>query len=183
MPVREHILDLSDAERKDALLVAASESGKEPSVLEKDVWVVWVLQVLFQSEHAEALTFKGGTSLSKCHNVIERFSEDVDLTYDIRSLLPELKEEKDEVIPSSGEKAKRIIKRIKAALPQRVEEKIVPTLQQALESIRAQGSISLSASPDDVSVILDYQSGLERPEYMKTGVVLEFGARSTAIQG
>jgi predicted nucleotidyltransferase component of viral defense system len=52
-----------------------------PAVVEKDFWVTWVLDRLFQQpELARLLMFKGGTSLSKVYRLIERFSEDIDLT-------------------------------------------------------------------------------------------------------
>ena len=50
-----------------------------PVLLEKDFWVCWLLGLLFGSEFAGSLVFKGGTSLSKVFSVIERFSEDIDL--------------------------------------------------------------------------------------------------------
>lgn len=56
------------------------------AIIEKDYWVVWLLDLLFSGPYADALTFKGGTSLSKAYKVIDRFSEDVDLTID-RSLI------------------------------------------------------------------------------------------------
>ena len=78
---------LSTAERLDALNAAANTSGLLPHLLEKDIWVVWSLRHLFAGPYAEHLVFKGGTSLSKAYGVIRRFSEDVDLTYDIRAML------------------------------------------------------------------------------------------------
>jgi len=77
---------LSADERRDALAVAADASGRPIHLLEKDVWVVWALQALFGSHYGRHLVFKGGTSLSKGYGVISRFSEDVDLTYDIREI-------------------------------------------------------------------------------------------------
>jgi len=70
------------------VLEAALGRGLEraAALLEKDVWVVWALQTLFAAPFGEHLVFKGGTSLSKAYNLIRRFSEDVDLTYDIRAL-------------------------------------------------------------------------------------------------
>ena len=50
-----------------------------PPSVEKDVWVTAVLRALFVLPYAENLSFKGGTSLSKCYNLIERFSEDIDI--------------------------------------------------------------------------------------------------------
>lgn len=53
------------------------------AAVEKDFWVCWTLQKLFGlSEWGAHLTFKGGTSLSKCWNLIERFSEDIDIVID-----------------------------------------------------------------------------------------------------
>ena len=68
-----------DKEFEDAVN-AASEYFKLRTVLiEKDYWVTYVLKNLSQSEFFEKVIFKGGTSLSKAHNCIERFSEDIDL--------------------------------------------------------------------------------------------------------
>ncbi len=47
-------------------------------IIEKDFWVCWTLRRLYGMEGAPQLLFKGGTSLSKCFRLIERFSEDID---------------------------------------------------------------------------------------------------------
>jgi len=65
-------------------------SGRPLHLLDKDVWVVWILDVLFRAPFASHIVFKGGSSLSKAYQIIRRFSEDVDLTYDIRALAPDL---------------------------------------------------------------------------------------------
>jgi hypothetical protein len=86
----DSFLQLSDADRREVLGVAADRSGRPAHLLEKDVWVVWALATLYGSPLGEHLVFKGGTSLSKAYGVIRRFSEDVDLTYDIRALAPNI---------------------------------------------------------------------------------------------
>lgn len=75
-------------------------------MLEKDIWVVWALRALFTSPLSADLTFKGGTSLSKVYKVIDRFSEDIDLTYDIRKLIPDLIGEGGE-LPASRSQASK----------------------------------------------------------------------------
>src|SRR5690606_17045090 len=50
--------------------------------VEKDWWVVQVLSVVFQMDVGRHLVFKGGTSLSKAWQLIQRFSEDIDLAID-----------------------------------------------------------------------------------------------------
>ena len=81
---------LSRADQAEALEVAAGRTGRPAHLLEKDIWVVWALSAIYASPLAEKLTFKGGTSLSKVYKIIDRFSEDIDLTYDIRELVPDL---------------------------------------------------------------------------------------------
>ena len=73
-------LDLPADERRLYIEQAAVRRNVSPVVLEKDFWVYWLLGVLFESEFAGSLVFKGGTSLSKVFGVIERFSEDIDLS-------------------------------------------------------------------------------------------------------
>src|ERR1700722_8273613 len=70
-------------DRRDIFTEAASKLGIRPTIIEKDFWVCLVLKLLFQkSRFAKSLVFKGGTSLSKAHGLIERFSEDIDLVLD-----------------------------------------------------------------------------------------------------
>lgn len=65
---------------REALSLAAHQSGIVPAVVEKDYYVTMILRLL--REHVPFIVFKGGTSLSKCFRVIHRFSEDVDITID-----------------------------------------------------------------------------------------------------
>ena len=65
----------------DAINMAAEKYGIIPSAIEKDYYVTLILKEL--SESLGFVVFKGGTSLSKCHKVIKRFSEDIDIAIDI----------------------------------------------------------------------------------------------------
>jgi len=77
----EKFAQLPNQERHDILQEAASQRGLTDIILEKDFWVCWTLKQLFLSPALSPyLTFKGGTSLSKAYGLIERFSEDIDLT-------------------------------------------------------------------------------------------------------
>ena len=124
---------LSTAERLEALDLAANTSGLPPHLLEKDIWVVWSLRHLFAGPYAEHLVFKGGTSLSKAYGVIRRFSEDVDLTYDIRAIASDLVGDADAPLPVSKSQEKKWSKEIHARLSDWVGAKIVPRLKQDLE--------------------------------------------------
>lgn len=49
-------------------------------ITDKDFWVYGVLKQLVEMQDHKNIAFKGGTSLSKVFNIIDRFSEDVDIT-------------------------------------------------------------------------------------------------------
>ncbi|WNY27934.1 hypothetical protein MmiEs2_01130 [Methanimicrococcus stummii] len=77
----------SEENRRELFQATANRMGIQPAIVEKDFWVCWILDYLFhRSLLKNHLVFKGGTSLSKCYNLIERFSEDVDLILDWRVL-------------------------------------------------------------------------------------------------
>lgn len=64
---------------QDAVRVTAQQMNIPPEFVEKDYWVTYVLFAIFNSKIGNETVFKGGTSLSKCYKLIERFSEDIDL--------------------------------------------------------------------------------------------------------
>ncbi len=64
----------------EGAIVAAADYFQIPEIfIEKDYWVTYALHQLFHSDVKDLIVFKGGTSLSKCYNVIQRFSEDIDI--------------------------------------------------------------------------------------------------------
>ena len=65
---------------QDAIELAYEQTGIMAQAIEKDYYVTMLLRLL--SEKMPYIVFKGGTSLSKCHKVIKRFSEDIDITID-----------------------------------------------------------------------------------------------------
>jgi len=76
-----------EKDRRDLFRAAAQKMDVHEAIVEKDFWVCWVLDYLFQeSPWRDHLAFKGGTSLSKAFGAIERFSEDTDLILDWRTL-------------------------------------------------------------------------------------------------
>ena len=166
---------LSTAERLDALNAAANTSGLLPHLLEKDVWVVWSLRHLFAGPYAEHLVFKGGTSLSKAYGIIRRFSEDVDLTYDIRAIAGDLVGDADTPLPASKSQEKKWTKEIRARLSGWVGAEIVPRLKLDLE----QHSLPATVRAEGDKAFIDYAPLAIGTGYVAPAVMLEFGARST----
>lgn len=76
-------VDLSKEDRTDVLDRVSTELNiRQREVIEKDWWVTTVLRAMFSLPYAGHLSFKGGTSLSKCWHLIDRFSEDIDIAID-----------------------------------------------------------------------------------------------------
>ena len=88
----------------------------------------WLLGILFQTEFAKSLVFKGGTSLSKVYGVINRFSEDIDL-----SLAPSILE-----LPQAGRtrtQADKWMKAAEAACGRIIETAVMPVLEERTASV------------------------------------------------
>ncbi|MBU0878338.1 MAG: nucleotidyl transferase AbiEii/AbiGii toxin family protein [Candidatus Omnitrophica bacterium] len=67
---------LSEDDKQAYFGVAADNLNVMPQLIEKDFWVCWILKILFSLPvSGRHLTFKGGTSLSKCYNIINRFQK------------------------------------------------------------------------------------------------------------
>lgn len=171
----EAFLRLSATDRMDALGVAADRLGRPPHLLEKDVWVVWAIQHLFASEVGANLVFKGGTSLSKAYQVIDRFSEDVDLTFDIRALIPDLLQGREEAMPTTASEERRWSKRVRQALP----EWVAGTIQRILQAALDHDGFGATLRVDGDKLFIDYPNLTRGTGYVSPTVMLEFGARST----
>jgi hypothetical protein len=174
--VGEAFLRLSHKDRADALGTAAFESGRPADLLEKDVWVVWSLDALFRSPCGEHLRFKGGTSLSKVFGAITRFSEDIDVTYDIRALLPDMANAVHEPLPASRSQEKKWSGEVRRRLPEWVRTYALPLVQARL----AQDDAPAEARVEEDRLYVRYQRVADSAtEYVRPEVMVEFGARST----
>lgn len=108
---------LSNQDRSDIFRETASLMHTTNAIVEKDFWVVWVLDKLFSNAKlGKILMFKGGTSLSKVFGLIERFSEDIDLILNWNLLTKEnpyddrSKNQQNKFNKSINEKAQKYIK-------------------------------------------------------------------------
>lgn len=136
---------------------------------------MWSLRHLFAAPYAPHLIFKGGTSLSKAYGVIQRFSEDVDLTYDIRAIASDLIGEAGAPLPASRSQEKKWSKEIRTRLAEWVMAEVIPGLQQDLE----QHGLPAQARAEGDKVFIEYTPLVSGTGYVPLAVMLEFGARST----
>jgi hypothetical protein len=173
----ESWFSLSLDDQAEALEFAASRTGRPAHLLEKDIWVVCVLSAIYESDLASKLTFKGGTSLSKVYRIIDRFSEDVDLTYDIRELVADLLKQGNP-IPETGSQEKKISSAVRHRLPDWIEARVKPVINAALAKAGLEASLTLAGKDRD-KLILAYPAVKTGTGYSAPTIQLEFGARAT----
>jgi len=171
----DQFLQLSAEDRREVLAIASDRSKRPVHLLEKDVWVVWALRTLCATALGESLVFKGGTSLSKAYGAIRRFSEDVDLTYDIRALAPDLVGDNEEALPKTRSEEKRWSGEVRRRLPTWVADTVAPLIADELQKQSLPAEIRVEA--DRLYII--YQAIGLGSGYVAPSVMLEFGARST----
>lgn len=116
----DNFFNLSKDIQRDILTGAESKLNVKAEIIEKDIWICWVLSKLFTLPIKMA--FKGGTSLSKAYNLIDRFSEDVDVTIDYLDLMPNI----DLSIPTSRSQLKKLREALQLKVKQYAMEKILP---------------------------------------------------------
>lgn len=173
-----------DAKDKRAYFeVAAANLNIMPQLVEKDFWVCWILKVLFLlPEVGGHLTFKGGTSLSKCYSVIKRFSEDIDISIE-RTFLSKAKAIEPNKEKSNKENQKRL-KELQEVCKTKINEVIVPGLKQTIAEAlpnKKEWKIELDAEdPDGQTVLFTFPHSMtsNAESYIRSSVKVEFGARA-----
>lgn len=175
------VLNASEADRRDLFLGTAARLGTAVQNVEKDFWVCWVLDALFNGmdRGGPRLLFKGGTSLSKAFGLISRFSEDIDITVFRDDLGQHAEPEELEAL--SGKQRRRRLDAIRAACQAFIQGEFSAQLNARAQECIAQG-FRLELDPDDAdgqSLLLWYPTVTPRPdEYIRAAVKIEAGAKS-----
>jgi len=168
--------NLSEEQKRMVISQTANKIGLPVQAVEKDLWVTIILQIVFTLPFADKLVFKGGSSLSKVWNLIQRFSEDIDLALD-RS-----------VFGYEGDLTKNQLKKLRKESSLFVRDTFFNALQEALTSCGISNLCQAEAEPngkgDDTypeprKIHIRYKSLFaERLSYLLPEVMLEVGARS-----
>lgn len=145
-------------EQKQLLSLTAASEGINEVAVEKDWWVSVALKALFQTSCASDLLFKGGTSLSKGWNLIERFSEDIDISIDHTFFGTE---------PQNNTQLKKLRKKsrkyihdtLSIELGEQLEKMGITNYQ--VENITIDGGRSIDTDSDPTVIHLNYESVLE----------------------
>lgn len=170
---------VSNPETRSQLFTQTGAAMDLPAHLaEKDFWVCWTLKHLFSipslSEH---LIFKGGTTLSKVHGIINRFSEDIDLTIDREAFGFD---ENPEEAPSRKQRD-LLIDKMASECSRYICGKLCGILQDQFRLSLSGLSWDIVADPDDPdaqTLFFHYPTVFPASEYNPPAVKLEFGSKS-----
>ncbi len=170
----EAFLQLSPEEQADILQTRATKLGRRAEHLEKDIWICWVLHGLFGMPGRLPMAFKGGTSLSKVYGAIRRFSEDVDITVDYKSLDQSIDPFDPKVSRTARDKYTELL-RIKLA--DHTNNVIRPHFENLLSQFPEKPTGPLKISEDGEQLFIPYPSRFGKDE----SVLLEFGGRNVIV--
>lgn len=176
------VIAAADAERRDLFLGAAARLGTAVQNVEKDFWVCWTLDALFNGLPAGGprLLFKGGTSLSKAFGLISRFSEDIDITI-FRDDLGQGVEAAD-LDELSGKRRRARLDAIRDACQGYIAGPLTTQFTDIAATAIPGGRFRLEADPDDKDgqTLLFWYPAVTAAEgdYIRAAVKIEAGAKS-----
>ena len=181
------IIAASPEDRRGLFLATANRLGTPLQNVEKDFWVSWVLDLLFNGRDASEprLLFKGGTSLSKAYGLISRFSEDIDITVFREDIGQDI--EVGDLEGLSGKQQRLRLEAIKqacqayiqGALKERLNRQIKAAFHDVGVSITEAPVVQDPDDPDKQTLLVRYPSVSTNPdEYVKPTVKIEAGAKS-----
>jgi len=172
----EKLFGLPLNEQSKIYRAVAEQLERAPVVLEKDVWVCWVLETLFTMPGRLPMAFKGGTSLSKVFNAISRFSEDVDITLDYRGLDRSFDPFAESV---SRSRLKKFSEELQSFVRDHAITVVLPHFQQSLAQQFGDDHSRVEVSDDGEQMRVHYPTVLDAPgDYVGNSVLIEFGGRN-----
>ncbi len=164
------LANLPKNELNAILQEVSSVKGLSKAIIEKDLWVCVVLDYLFsKSPWRDGLAFKGGTSLSKAYNLIERFSEDIDLILDWRVIGYDKTEPLAE---RSANQQDKLNKKILAKTSEFLQTTLIPRIKKDLSELISR---DLQIIYEDDAVIIGYGNAYADASILHA-IRLEIGA-------
>ena len=178
----QSVITASDGERRDLFLSAATRLGTPVQNVEKDFWVCWTLDVLFNGLDAGGprLLFKGGTSLSKAFSLISRFSEDIDITV-FRGDLGQAADMAD-LDALSGKKRRARLDAIRDACQAYIAGPMREKFSRLASTVIPEARFRLELDPEDKDgqTLLFWYPAVTATsgDYIRSAVKIECGAKS-----
>ena len=163
----DKVASLVEEQRRKLFTETARKMNTTPAIIEKDFWVVWTLDKIFNDDRLnKILMFKGGTSLSKVFDLIGRFSEDIDLILDWR----EVTGEDPEAQRDSKNKQVKFNAQVNEEAKAYISNVILPVISTLLSPL----CVCCIDEEDAFNINITYPASFDDP-YLKPQILLEIG--------
>ena len=177
----QEIISADSADRSDLFLTTARRLGTPLINIEKDFWVCWTLNTLYhrQPSAGPRLLFKGGTSLSKAYGLINRFSEDIDVTV-FRDDLGH-PAGTAEIATLSNKKRKAALEAIATDCSRYITTDLLSSVSEALATdTGGQGRVEIDRADSSGQTLLVWYPRVDASDtgYVQAAVKIESGAKS-----
>jgi hypothetical protein len=175
--------DVSNEDKYSILEIANEKLSKNPEVIEKDIWLTGSLYWIFSSPWADCFSFNGGSALTKAYNLVDRFSEDVDIIFDVRKLIPE-EIIKNGIIPKNRTGADKRNKNVRHALNSLIDNEFIPYLNKRstnIEGIKIQTETREKSEKQPKDIIIEYPTLIPKRigRYIDNKIRIEFRGITT----
>ncbi len=181
------VIAATPKDRLGLFLATANQLGTSLQNVEKDFWVCWVLDLLFNGREITEprLLFKGGTSLSKAYGLISRFSEDIDITVFREDIGQDI--EISDLERLSGKQQRIRLGAIKQACQTYIQGALKERLNLQIETVFREAGISAIQEAvvsdvddhDQQTLLIRYPATtIEVEDYVRPTVKIEAGAKS-----
>lgn len=175
------IAQSSEADRRGLFQTAAQRLGCAPENVEKDFWVSVTLDILYnQTSLKPRLLFKGGTSLSKAFGLIDRFSEDIDVTVFRQDLPGAPQADISELRAMGPNKRRAFIENLRNVARKYIHGDLLDALTVVAKNNLPGTRVEIDPDPDQDNILLHYPSAFPAADipYIRRLVMIEGGARS-----
>ena len=162
-------------ERVQLLDYANARTGIPHAMLEKDIMVVYSLQQIFNSGLCRILEFKGGTMLSKCEGITERFSEDIDFVVNALEIFPHRVENGKLLYPANGSQDRKMKTELRRYLREWVHESLAPFMERCLSEDGIEATLEIRTNMRLAMLLIRYEPLFQVPNPFLVPVKIELG--------
>ena len=165
------LLNRSIDEINEVVEATSRKSGLASSIIEKDLWVCYILDYLFnRCEYKDYFEFKGGTSLSKAYNLIDRMSEDIDIVLNTKIIDFAFS---NDLFSFSNNQKNKLVNDLNNRALEFYKNKLLRVINNDL-SLEINKELKITLSDEELAIFIEYPSNYNTA-YIRNAVKIEIG--------